>query len=387
MKRILFAAATILLSLPALAQNFPGSQPVIWTNSGLVRDLNRNQSAVEFESASNQVIKSIKVPDGTMYRDYFDGVLYILVRAQEQKNLELPCAFRLMRRDGDAWILIGEYRAKTKQIQNILPLKNGRFLVVTNRALFRSGKGYTPFGLMDLDEKKKVLSPAEGIDPGFRQPIWTDPLDEYGHGEYSYPGMGFSFSGRAISLRVPGYVVIASEDIGYYYVFDDKTGDLKRKVQLFTFMDEERLKHPETLIDLGLGIQPRPNGHLLIASRTEDAAEQAGRAFNQALPKDRVGDPAKVKAWIEETKPLRDLNLKNFPGIAWWDLDPATGAIRAEAAPQNFPDRINDAKQLWAWNWRFKGDGNLLYFNSTKAEGADAGSSQPKKWFGIIPVK
>jgi hypothetical protein len=368
-----------------MAQNFPGSEPVIWTDSGLVRFINRGQNTVEFEGKSASVVQAVHLPTGALYTDYFQGRLYVFARAEEAKTSAEPYGFHIMVKEGEGWELVGEVQAKTKQFQNILPLGDGRFLAVTNRPLFRVNGGYSPIGIMKVDAKKK-LSPVEGVDLGFSEPMWKDPLDSYGHGVWSYPGMSFSFGLSATFLRVPGYVVVASEDIGYYFIFDDRTGSLKHKAQLFSLLDEERLKHPEGLIPIGLGIQPRPDGHILIASRSEDAADRAAKAFSEPLPKADAGDPAKVRVWAEKTKEIRDLNMKQFPEVQWWDLDPATGTIRPDSAPMNFPDRINDSNQLWNWNWRFKGDGNLLYFNSTKAEGPDATPAK-KKWFGLVSVK
>lgn len=385
--------ALLLGSAFTFAQNPPATRPVIWDQGQLVLDLEPGSPArIPVEGPDKKIVRSIPVPEGTLWRDYFQGEFFITRFDQEtQKRILLDggksrdsvLTLLLEKRAGNQWTRVAAFQSKAKGVFSLVPLKNGNFLAYTDRAngTFKVDGGYSPIGILEAD-KHGMLHPARSLDPGFSLPVWSGPIDEWGHAGSNFKEVSFGYSSTL--LRVPGHIILAAERIGYFWVFSDEDGRLERRVILFDCVDEERLKHPGETPHVGLGVHPRPNGHLLIASRSRSAVEQAGRAFRSIIPESERDDPKKVLQWWEKTKPLRDLNLKEFPDVSWWDLDPETGAVTPETPPQKFPDKILSANQLWNWNWRFRADANLLYFPT---EDNQPETKTARKFLGIIPVR
>jgi hypothetical protein len=168
-------------------------------------------------------------------------------------------------------------------------------------------------------------------------------------------------------VRAGNHLVFAHQSYGRFVVLDTRT--LKtRLVRLFPKIEDKRLWDFEGLgfEHALLGMQPRQNGHVLIASRSEEAVLKARdlerKAQAQVLPVDHR-DPARRQellreAWQNQDRKdlvqnYRDVGAAQYPEVLWWDLDPETGTLTREPAPHGAPGELPRADLIRRFRFRF----------------------------------
>jgi hypothetical protein len=357
------------------------AEPIIWGNGVVFRDLSeggRNIGGIKIESLNGKVERTLQVPKHTFCRDITQGKAFILIHEligqdsdSAQANDRRRFRNRILERplSGGEWKEVGRAETPNKAWGSFARLDNGNFLAVAFRPSFTTEGGYTPWAILETTPKGE-LRQKEALGGGLTRSVWADPIDKQGWGRSNYPRW---WAPLPTILRTPEHVVVGYEDIGWFFVFRTRDGAFERRVAMFDFIDEEVMQKtgPSPYPYVGLGCQPQPDGRILVASRSREAIEQAGRAFVAHIPLEIVENHKKVLDWEKKTQWIRDENLRQFPHVAWWSLDPATGKVSPEEPPHRFPDRIQSETELQNWFWRFKADGNLVHYQRAGANEGD----------------
>ncbi|HXC17987.1 MAG TPA: hypothetical protein VNV60_11150 [Holophagaceae bacterium] len=217
---------------------------------------------------------------------------------------------------------------------------------------------------------ENATSADEAQSYNYNRPRWMHDPKLYG----AFDALLGPFSHQ---IRVPGHIVLVGRHLGIFIVISARTGKVERVARLFNDLPDDAMTTPEAYEFGVLGVQPRPDGHLLIAARSADAVTQSRTwkpdlpppepvrlSFTEAFGKsaEDQGDLLEAKqdaADLARAGELREARLRRFPDLVWWDLDPDTGAFRRERAPDGVPEQFPSTGALRAFAFSFTPDGNL----------------------------
>lgn len=300
-------------------------------------------------------LAELKAPDGTLRLDYKDQAAWASVRGKSDPNHTV-----LMRSpDFKSWATHATYRGEHGRAVALYHLDGSRYLLVAGPGGFRQGDRYSPLAVGTINPEGYV-GLAHLLDLGLREPLLLPPAKggvQPGPPEWNRKYASLTLLQLLYPLiRYPGGLALVARRPGYIWLLDDKSGSVKRLIKLYPGVKEERLGPPQHLDWAILGCQPRPNGHLLLASREEDAVLNAQATYPTNKTLQALGD-----AWQQEQNANQDTaNLRRWPRILWWDLNPEDGELQPENPPVNVPGEILDIQIFHAFRFRFQADGNLL---------------------------
>lgn len=178
------------------------------------------------------------------------------------------------------------------------------------------------------------------------------------------------------TIRVPGHLVFIDLHLGRFLTVNARTGKVERQTTLFDLPTDAAMAPMDYEYAI-LGVQPRPDGHLLIAARSAEAVQQSRTwkpdlpppepvrlSFSESLGKspEEQGEAMEMKqdqAKLDRARQAQEARLKAFPDLVWWDFDPDTGAFRQEPPPEGVPDKFPSLAALQAFSFAYKPDGNL----------------------------
>ena len=217
---------------------------------------------------------------------------------------------------------------------------------------------------------ERVLSADESQSYNYDRPRWMHNPKLLG----TYDALLGAFSHQ---IRVPGHIVLVGRHLGIFIAISARTGKVERMAKLFKDLPDDAMTTPEAYEYGVLSVEPRPDGHLLIAARSEEAVVQS-RTWKADLPPqepvrlsfaEAFGKSAEDQGDLLEEKQdaadlaradeVREARLRHFPDLVWWDFDPDSGAFRHEPSPTGVPDKFPSVSALQAFTFRFKADGNL----------------------------
>ncbi len=167
----------------------------------------------------------------------------------------------------------------------------------------------------------------------------------------------YRYNSADFVVHTPDFLILAAGQTGFIWILD------KRKEvpslnfrKLFGCVNEKSLAKPDEIEWSILGMQPMPDGDVLIASRSEDAVKHARQLFpTPTLHLKLMQDPAHMKQ--------REQNMKDsvefYPEICWWKLDPESGVITRVDPPVNFPTKLPSLKAMMGFRFRPKLNGDL----------------------------
>ena len=351
---------------PCLSQIFPAQQHYQYWNGARLYTIEKADAARYTIAHKGKLpVKDVDLPPRFTYFDFFNGFF----RAQELERL--PNGERNWKlhssTDGLHWNAEGHFPAGRLGAPKILTVGSGKFLLCTVGGIdaFVEGKASSCFAVAVMDDSN-VLRLRSILDMGLEEPYATVPKPAGNaaaesqkpkvNPKYVLPLLGL---GSKI-VRSSDALAIVSERTGYIWILDtQKESPSLRLVKVFPALTEAKFRTPDKMETAILGIQPRPEGHFLLATRSE-AAVMAG--VDETSPPIKSIADFKDKARAESRLKLENAQLEKFPEILWWDLDPTTGKLTRESAPAGMPDKIFDAAVLRKFCFRFKPDGTVEGF-------------------------
>ncbi|MBS1785741.1 MAG: hypothetical protein JST24_09970 [Acidobacteria bacterium] len=375
-----------------------GAPPEVWADGRLfllgnyaIQELGRVQPPLAFGKGPNEL---------AWYLDYdlVEGAAFAWAfgddRAPGQKGRdikEVRSTLYIYRNGGDRWELWDTIQTtKDAWINWLRPLEGGGYLLggrFNDAEMHRAD----PLAIATRNgHGKLIIHETEDVDLGAPAFVWRTPEPlPAGEGpqlpDANRPrwmrnpaliGPLSALSQFGWQFRVPGHLVLVARHLGIFFVINSRTGRLERSARIFDLpkdADAEPLAY-ETGV---LGVQPRPDGHLLIAARSADAMQQS-RTWKPDLPppepvrlsaSEAFGKTAEEQGEAMEMKQdqakndyeaqAREARLKAFPDLVWWDFNPDTGTFRQEPPPAGVPDKFPSCAALRAFTFAFKPDGNL----------------------------
>jgi hypothetical protein len=239
------------------------------------------------------------------------------------------------------WELIAFYR-HPKGLIELFPIHGDLFVGITMHAhaLENNGKSY-PFGLFRLGNKRDLIL-SDVFDANLEKPFFNSSH------ALNYPNLVSSIISGQCSFTDKCLVV--GGDYGHFWVFNADNGNFIKLIRLFPNVTDRILEKNELFPGI-LGFQPRQDGDILIASRSEDAVLNAWKTF----PRPDDGVIKKTLDWLGQTN-------KFNPMIYWWILEPTSGKFYEVAKPYEVIDRLHKNEDIMNFNWRFKYDGNLYVY-------------------------
>lgn len=221
------------------------------------------------------------------------------------------------------------------------PLSKGHWLLIS-MGVFEQDKQRSPFALgregkgheLELDE---ILD--SGLSKGLLAPNGTGKSETMSLADLPLAYLqNFVVLGVQGVIRTDAGLVIVSDRTGYIWLLHDKQGTASLDlVKLFPQADDRWLVARGPADVLVLGAQPRPNGHILIAARSEDYAFKARKYIDAPPQLMKDSTEADEKAEAEYQKKV----TAAFPEVIWWDLDPQKGTFKQEPAPHGAPSRLS----------------------------------------------
>lgn len=346
------------LSLQAQVQNKPQDW-MVWDGNRVVVVEHDDSRSLRIESPEGQgsATHKLKGPDNTTILDFKDGAAWASVRGSSNN----PKATHLYRSlDLKTWEVNATYLGEHGRAWAIYHLDGKRYFMVSGPSFFSGQNEFSPFAIAEINDKGFLtLSSLVNLDLKEPLAIPTTPKGVIPQGPAVFNPKYSSLLSMFIAsrmIRYPGGLALVAKKPAYFWLFDDQSGALKRCVKLFSGVTEEKLGPPQQLEWAILGCQPRPNGHLLVASREEDAVLYAMAGFPTQKNLNNINDEAQHKLNHDQDA----ASLQNWPRILWWDIDPKTGTITEEQPPHNVPSQIWDLRIFHDFKFRFKPDGNLL---------------------------
>lgn len=293
--------------------------------------------------------------------DVFQGAYWVCQPSDRdgEKGMVLLKSQDGSQREIDAW---APAKFAEGPLFGVYPLPRNRYLLVSKRlfvkdkaASFLAVGSKSAKGVIHLDDLIEVDLGDKALEGAARPEFMNDPL------RLLYV-VGFPL-GR---MRAGDHIVFAHRTHGRFLILD--TATLKtRLVRLFPGIEDK--KYWSTGVGgfehAVLGLQPKRNGQILIASRTEAAVLKA-REEEKDFKLHSIGaehpDVAKQREMVLETlqsknrKELmgvsRDAGAARFPEVLWWELDPEHGKISPVATPPGAPAHLPRADLIHQFRFR-----------------------------------
>lgn len=310
--------------------------------------------------------RTIPLPAGTMDSHYLDGWIHVLAKDAEGRR------FRFLKsRNGEAWESLGAL-AFADILPSIplqfLPLGNGRLLVRTYQPLHWRGRN-SILGIFRTGPKDRVELDDLVLDDALEGMLET--LNLPGPDGKIRATAGFRAPFRMAFMLPQAFHLVATRDahilvnahLGHLLALDRQDGHKLRARDVFGYGEAKALKSLEEFEHCLLGVQPTPEGRLLLATRSEDAFQNARKVFaprplstvELAAFKEKRSEGLTV--FLADQKRARAESLKAFPEIFYWDFDPLTGDLIRQPTPAGLPGQLLGSELLSAFSIQFQADG------------------------------
>ncbi|HJV89219.1 MAG TPA: hypothetical protein VJ623_02855 [Holophagaceae bacterium] len=356
-KIAVLAAAFSGLALQGQVQNRPQDW-MTWDGSqiAVVRSGEARKLVLESPGHEGSGAKVLEGPEGTTLLEYKDHAAWASVRDVRHGT---PAMYLYRSLDFKTWEVNATYSGDQGRARSIHHLDGKRYLLVSNPRFFTLGKRMSPYAIAEINEKG-YLAITELVDLGLREPLVkasVSPGKAEASGEFNSKYIALLAMVLTTSpLRYPGGLALVARRPGYIWLLDDRTGAVTRCVKVFPGVSEEKLGPPHELEWGLLGCQPRPDGHLLIASREEAAVLTGMEAHPRNKHLSQLDNEHQQRVNVAQDQ----ASISHWPTVLWWDLDPVSGKVTPEPAPQNVPHELLDLRSFQDFRFRFDIRGNLL---------------------------
>jgi hypothetical protein len=206
------------------------------------------------------------------------------------------------------------------------PLANGKYLVLNPNPPEDKPDGteaLSPFAVYRSNEKGE-LGLSSYIDPGIEKCQGNIHLRR-------------DFTYLSSATIVDDCFIICGWKYGLFWVFSLEDGRIKRFFRLYNVIKDEDIAKNRSH-QVILNYQPLKDGTLLVAARQEDGVKELAAALAEA---DAQGEslmqgftnPQQVTEALRFLNRERDLIFRQFPFVAWYEIDPETGSKRKLELP------------------------------------------------------
>ncbi len=168
-------------------------------------------------------------------------------------------------------------------------------------------------------------------------------------------------------IRLGDRFVLVSLNAGVLWILEDGAGSPKRTLRLVD-LEGGQLSGKDPIARCILGLQPTPEGKLLLACRTEEAVKESEKAFRQTWEENGgAADEARARADMERA-------ARVYGRLRWLELDPETGKLE-RVYPKGAPEHLESRAQLNAFRFELNADGSVKMRPTPKEQ--DPGSPAP----------
>jgi hypothetical protein len=310
--------------------------------------------------------RTILLPSGTMDSHFLEGTIYVLAKDLDGKR------FRFLKSgQGETWESLG-----TLAFADILPaiplqflpLGNGRLLVRTYLPLHLRGRN-SLLGIFRPGTKEKLELDDLVLDEAMEGLLETVNRTDADGKARTFGGFRPPF--RTVLMLPQAFQLVATREacifvnahLGRLLTLDRQDGRKLRARDVFGYGEAKAIQSSEEFEHCLLGVQPTADGHLLLATRSEDAFLNARKIFAPRaltpleLAAFREKRSESLSAFMDSQKHARSESLKAFPDVFYWDFDPLTGDLIRQPTPSGLPGRLLGSELLSSFSIQFKADG------------------------------
>lgn len=253
-----------------------------------------------------------------------------------------------------------------------IPTADGRLFLVPNGAFLPTSDGsvWAPFLILGKD----LAGHWNQCEPVFLEwgPPFKSQMDSKGRLSWRLVSQKYLFlaSARSEAPRISDRLFEFSDGWafldrhhGLIWVFDGK-GKLQRRISIYDDLKEADLDQPLNEFPVAvLACATTPEGRLVLAARNQIAFFFSRLAW----PTSGQGVPARDVVW-RETQAAKD-----FPNIAWFEVDLHTGAVNSLRAPNGLPARYTFRPEdpNWHFDIAIGRDGSIRLADDSGKETAD----------------
>lgn len=270
--------------------------------------------------------------------------------------------------DGLHWQLHTVWRARDQAPRaRIFALGKGRFLAIAPMAPFQKDRDASNFAV--LRTRREAHLEVDALLPM--------GLKQGGPGWIFVPKVAPLPDGWALLNPRTGHIwLVRSSDEGVVRI---------RTLKVFDAVPDAAVGNLGSLEPPLVAWQARPDGTLLLATRTEEATLKA-RAFARRMKElaqppggaklsqgDQLAEalasaqPEALEAFKKKASELGNVGeaetLEAFPELLWWTLDGQTGTLKREPVPEGAPHRLRSLEDLRAFAFSFDPQGRFRMGN------------------------
>lgn len=332
----------------------------VWDGNQLVTS---EGSEITLEQRGIKPIRHV-LPSGHVFCTYQAGTAFTVKISKQRKVVELFSS-----KDFRTWTRVGLIsRDLTPFGFKAIPLENGKFFLMAHLEPFAKGEKASIFAIATVDDKEN-LALDELLEPGLSKSVCVK--------EPAQPGLltpGFMVRNEYQALIQAtldpcnpicyrGGFAVVSRETGHMFCFSGKTGRLRRIIQIHSSLDENAFARPTLDLDQAiLGLQPRPDGRIFLASRTEEALTEAWKLFKStSVETVQMTNPQ----WSEHTQQVFKNNVQTktqqllaHPEVLYFQADPETGDVFLDDTPPGLPSRLWDLATFRQFRFRMTQSGH-----------------------------
>lgn len=349
----------LIASFPLFSQLSPTPAPEMSWDAGRVILVDSEQGHRGFRILHQDpgLNRTLPAPPGATDLRHVQGSFWAVVPDATDRRVQ-----RILRTEnGVKWSEAAVFRyPSAMQPGRILayPLSPSRFVILDKSAQgFELGDAKHLFVVAEEGQKGELVVRSP-IDLGWKEPQFVKKMVGQTMEWVPNPSSLWIFTALTHSpfFTVGDSLVIGFFATGTYCVIDGHGRTLKT-LRLFPGLDDAKLADSSAYERPVLCAQPRQDGQLLIASRSEDATLRGRMAFPRNYTIADLKDPVRKAAM--EAKDIE--SLKNFPHVEWWLLDPVNKKLERTIGPDLVSDRIFDLTAYRKFWFTFAPSGNLVF--------------------------
>lgn len=249
------------------------------------------------------------------------------------------------------WTRLGSWASGKTKLSGFRVLEGGKILVLSSFEPMRHAASLGYLAILRPDDQR-ALRVESLVEPSFE--VWDKPrLAPQG----GVSGMGWMTAGKAPILEdftratfdhAADWVYLVLPVSGYVLTLNGETGKIQREGLVFpsAFAKDQKEKKEGVI----LAWRTAPEGHLLLATRTEEAVFKARPVFQPPY----TPDEGSCTEYLHKSTARA---IEAFPEILWWELTTDSGSFIRVPVPTGLPDRLMNLDFMRNFDIRFNGDG------------------------------